>query len=244
MPTLVEYLPALHGDVAAISAPASGSIPGISHSEKAERNGGQLLTTILTTSICLHLLIVGYLGFGVPAVVSRPHVVHTAPPPPPIIENVQLEAPPPPPKAAPEVLRDQPPPDQDLPAPTLAVAAVPANVAVAFAIKVVGPVRLVSDASEASGTALAAPPAVPREVVGRSLLTDTVVYPALALFKHLTGRVVVEFHTTPTGDIVAARIRSSSGYDVLDQAALENLRLGRWVGDAGYFTKTYDFVLR
>jgi TonB family protein len=244
MPTLVESLQENAGNVAAIPVPESNSThPGV-FLEEAAQNGGQLLTAILTTSICLHLLIVGYLGYGVPAVTPRPHVVRTAPPPPPIVENVQIEAPPPPPKAAPEVLRDQPPPDQDLPAPAAAVAAVPANVAVAFAIKVAGPVRLVTDASEASGASAAAPlPALPREVVGRSLLTDQLVYPAAALFKHLTGRVVVEFHTTPRGDIVDAQIRSSSGFDVLDRAALENLRSGRWVGEAGYFTKTYDFVI-
>jgi len=245
MPTLVDTLQATAGNAAAISAQTPSGFPSIIRPEKAARNGGQLLSTILTTSICLHLLIIGYLGFGVPVETPRPHIVRTAPPPPPIVENIQLEAPPPPPKAAPEALRDQPPPAPDLPAPAMAVAAVPANVAVAFAIKVAGPVRLVADASDASGAAAAAPlPALPREVVGRNLLTDQLVYPPAALAKHLTGRVVVEFHTTATGDVVDVRIRSSSGSDLLDRAALENLRLGRWVGEAGYFTKTYDFVLR
>jgi TonB family protein len=111
-------------------------------------------------------------------------------------------------------------------------------------MRVVGPVRLVSDASEASGGRLAAAPDIPQEVGGRSLLTPPLSYPADALYRHLTGKVVVEFHTTATGDIVDVRVRSSSGYETLDRAALENIRLGRWVGEAGYFTKTYEFVLR
>jgi len=206
---------------------------------------GELLTAILTSSICLHLLVVGYLGFGAPKEAERPRVVRAAPPPPPLIENVQIEAQPPPPKAPKEVPQNQPPPEEDLPAPTAAVAAVPANVAVSFAIKVAGPVRLVADAADTTGISATPPlPSVPREVVGRNLLTNQVAYPALALAKHLTGRVVIEFHTTPTGDIVDARVRTTSGSDLLDRAALENLRQGRWVGEAGYFTKTYDFVLR
>jgi TonB family protein len=193
------------------------------------------------------LLLIGYLGFGVPAPVARPRVIHAEPPPPPVIENIELPPdPPPPPKATPQDLRDQPPPpSQDIPAPVAAVAAVPANVAVAFALNVTGPVRLVSDASEASGVVAVAPvAAIPHEVVGRNLLTPPLTYPAVALYKHLTGRVVVEFRTSATGDITEVKVRSSSGEEILDQAALENLRLGRWVGEAGYFTKTYEFVLR
>jgi TonB family protein len=240
MPTLV----ATAGGVTAVPARAHRRFPSIIRPEEATHGPGKLLSTILTTSICLHLLLVGYLGFGVPAELPRLRVVHAPPPPPAIIENIQLEAPPPP-KAAREILKDQPQPkDQDLPAPTAAIAAVPSSVSVAFAIRVVGPVRLVSDTGEASGASLAATAAAPEEASGHSLLTPMLNYPPEALLRRLTGRVVVEFHTTARGDIVDARVRAGSGYDVLDRAALENLSLSRWVGEAGYFTKTYEFVLR
>jgi TonB family protein len=245
MPTLVEDLPAAAGNLAAIPARTSGGIPAVDRPEKSARNGGQLLSTILTTSVCLHLLIVGYLGFGIPPQTVRPRIARAAPPPPPIIEDIQLEAPPPPPKAPREALRDQQPPTaQDLPAAVSAISAVPSTVNVAFGIRVVGPVHLVSDTAEASGTGLVASPAEPTEVSGRSLLIPMLNYPPDALYRRLTGKVVVEFHTTSRGDIVDVRVRSSSGYDVLDRAALENLRLGHWVGEAGYFTKTYEFILR
>jgi TonB family protein len=132
----------------------------------------------------------------------------------------------------------------DLPAPAVPIAAVPASVKVDFGIQAVGPVQLVATAGEASGAGLAATAALPREAVGRSLLTPVLDYPAAALLRRLTGRVVVEFHTTARGDIIDVRVRTSSGSEILDQAALENIRLGRWVGEAGYFTKTYDFLLR
>jgi protein TonB len=202
------------------------------------------LSTILTTSGALHLLVIGYLGFGIPADTPRPHVVHAAPPPPPIIENVQLEAPPPPKAQKLELKEDEPTPLPDAPAPVAAIAAVPANVSVAFAVKVEGPVHLVSDASLASGAFAPPPPVIPKEASERNLLTPDLAYPAEALHRRYTGQVVIEFHTTAQGDIIGARIRSSSGHALLDQAALDNLRLGRWVGEAGYFVKTYEFVLR
>jgi protein TonB len=245
MPTFVDTLPVPAGEIAEPQLPAARkSVPGIQFNV-TEGKRDHLLSTILTTSVCLHLLLVGYLGFGVPTPPARPRVARAAPPPPPIVENIELQAPPPPPKAQPQALRDEPPPSQDLPAAVSAVAAVPANVAVAFAIKVAGPVRLVADAADASGGGVVAPvAAIPHEVVGRNLLTPQLSYPAAALYKHLTGRVVVEFHTTATGDIIDIKVRTSSGEQILDQAALDNLRLGRWVGEAGYFTKTYDFILR
>jgi protein TonB len=244
MPILADFPPATASSVDEISSSTPRVRSPAAILEGTIRNREHLLSTILTTSVCLHLLIVGYLGFGPPAEIVRPRIARASPPPPPVIENIQLEAPPPP-KAPREIrLQDQPPPvEQDLPAPAAAIAAVPANLAVAFAVKVEGPVRLVSDLAEAGGGGPVLP-ALPREVVGRNLLTDQLSYPPEALYRHLTGRVVVEFHTTPTGDIVDVRVRASSGSAVLDRAALENLRVGRWVGEAGYFTKTYDFVLR
>jgi TonB family protein len=142
-------------------------------------------------------------------------------------------------------LREPPPPSApEMPVAAAAIAVVAPSANVAFGIQTVGTVRLVSDFSQAGEGAVAAAPDVPQEAQGRSLLTPMVNYPPEALLHHETGRVVVEFHTTATGDIVDARVRISSGHDALDLAALENLRLGRWVGEAGYFTKTYDFVLR
>jgi TonB family protein len=244
MPTLVDAIGANAGGAANFSSLVTPSHRTAAGVADARDGGDRIFSTLITTSVCLHLLFVGYLGYGGPADVRRPHTVPTAPLPPPIVENIQLDAPPPP-KAQREVLRDDPPPSApDLPAAVSAVSAVPASVDVAFGIKAVGPVRLVSDASLASGGEVAAIPAAPIEVQGRSLLTPILNYPPDALYRRYTGRVVVEFHTTATGDIVDAGIRISSGYDSLDRAALENLRSGQWVGEAGYFTKTYDFVLR
>jgi len=213
---------------------------------KGSPKGALLLTSILTTSACLHFLLIGLLGYGTPKPTPRPRAPRPEAPLPAIVENIQLDAPPPPPPAK-ETPTEQElvsPDPTNVPAPVAAIAAVAATVPVDFAIKVAGPVHLVANASQASGGGLPVPVAVPREVVGRNLLTPELTYPPVARYKHLTGRVVVEFRTTSTGDIVDVKIHSGSGHDELDQAALENLRLGRWVGEAGYFTKTYEFILR
>jgi len=220
--------------------PSSASAKPASKLAKPE----SLLLSLVTTSACLHLLIIGLTGYGGPKATAR-HIVHHDAPPPPVIENVHIEdAPPPPPTTQPKQLLDTPPPSDSLsaPAPAASVAAVAANVAVNFAIKVAGPVHIVKSTDEASG-ALAAPIVVPHEVAGHDLLTPELVYPRFARAKHWTGQVVVEFRTTATGDIIDVKVRESSGHAELDEAAINNLRLGRWVGEAGYFTKTYEFVL-
>jgi protein TonB len=211
------------------------------------------LLPIFTTSICVHLLVVGFIGARLPEATpqARPQ------PPPPVtrlIEDVKLvseKTPPPPPakldKLPPPPLPASAPRIDLLPLPRIAaVAAVPASVPVAFALSVSGPVRLVGDFSQASGGAVSAPSG-PQEIndthFGRNLLIPTVVYPPEALLHHVTGEVQVEFHTSTTGDIYDAKVRRGSGSETLDWAALENIRHGRWTGEAGYFTKTYEFIL-
>ena len=243
MPTLADSLQTATGGLADISPPKTRLLRLVALPETPVRSRDLRLATILTTSASLHLLLVGLLGFGIPTEAPRPHVARAEIPPPPIVENVQIESAQP--KAPVEIPKEQIHRTQDdLPAPAAAISAVSSSVSVAFAIPVTGPVHLVSDASLASGASLAGPIEVPQEVSARSLLTPPIEYPPEALARRLTGKVVVEFRTSARGDILEAKIRSGSGHESLDRAALENLRLGRWAGDAGYFTKTYEFVLR
>jgi TonB family protein len=242
MPTLADALQADAGGLPGISLPESRPFHPRAITKSAARSRDLRPVALLTTSASLHLLLVGLLGFGAPVEAPRPRITHAEAPPPPVVEEVQIDAPP---KAPLEVLKEQVPRAQDdLPAPAAVISAVPSNVAVAFAIPVTGAVHLVSDASLASGALMAGPIDVPQEVNAHSLLTPPIEYPAEALTRRLTGKVVVEFRTSARGDILDPKIRSSSGHESLDRAALENLRLGRWAGDEGYFTKTYEFVLR
>jgi TonB family protein len=216
-------------------------------------DNGSLILSIFTTSICVHLLVVGFIGARLPEATPQARPLPSSPVTR-MIEDVKLVSektlPPPPPK-----LDKIPPPPLPASAPSIdlpplpqiaVVAAVPASVSVDFAIGVSGPVRLVSDFSQASG-GIATVSSGPQEIndthFGRNLLIPTVVYPPEALLHHVTGEVQVEFRTSTTGDIYDAKVRRGSGSETLDWTALENIRHGRWTGEAGYFTKTYEFIL-
>ena len=221
------------------------------------REGVAVFLSIVTASVATHLLAIAFLGSGVPAATARPRIV-SAPAPVEVVESVTLVPEPPPPPDVKPVETDPLPPSPepaaalDLPPvePIQAIAAVPSTVPVAFGLEVTGPVKLVRDASLASGSGGARRPrAEPislddNAAAQRSLLLPTITYPADAKRRRLTGAVIVEFRTSPTGDIYDVRVRESSGHASLDRAALGNLRLGRWTGAPGYYLKAYEFTLQ
>lgn len=222
------------------------------------RESVDLLLPILTASVATHLLLIAFLGGGVPPPPVRFERAPVAPPPAAVIEQVKLEPePPPPPQEPPKQDLAVPTPDAPEPAapldlpplpPVQAIAAVPSSVPVAFGIEVKGPVRVVNDASQASGAVggrrrPAEPISLDDGAARRNLLLPTVAYPLDARRRHVTGTVVVEFRTSPTGDIYDVRVRETSKSESLDRAALENLRQGRWTGEPGYYVKAYEFSL-
>jgi protein TonB len=254
-------------DVAAPAAkkPASGprgsdrAAPRARPDTPSASAAGELLGTILVTSACVHLLAAGLTGFGIrpdPVRHHKPDTTSIAS----VVQEVQLEPPPPPPPA-----KDATPPPLDDPAslaapaaanidlpplpPTVEITAVPATVPVAFAIPVKGPVRLVKDAAHASGAVGGRPSGTGPISVdagaehARFLLLPQLKYPQAALQRHMTGTVKIEFRTSPTGDIYDLKIQAGSGFIELDNAALQNMRRGRWTGEAGFFVKSFNFVL-
>jgi TonB family protein len=242
MPSFVQTLPSEAESPSVIAAAERPrAVDGVKVSDP--RN---LLLAVLTTSAYAHILIVGFLGRGLPADLPRPKPLPAAPPAK-VIENVRLEAPPPPPP--PKALRDLPPsPPVDLPnlEPAAAIPAVPSTVKVDFAIRAVGPVHIVNSIGEAAARAepiSEGPISLDSGSAEGALLAPPLTYPPEALRRHQTGVVVLEFMTTATGDITGARVLRSSGHGSLDRDALEKLRQSRWTGRAGHFTKTYDYTL-
>ncbi len=206
------------------------------------------MTAVLTTSAFLHLLIVGFLGHGLPADIPRIKARPATPAPAKVYENVQLEAPPPP-KALPQILRQAPPPPTDLPdiGAQPVIAAIPATAKVDFAVLATGPVRIVNSIGEAAGAVAAIPDQpIALETPGAKgqLLSPQLPYPPEAHRRHLSGDVVIEFKTTATGDIYAVRIRNSSGHPSIDEHALERVRRSRWTGPAGFFAIPYEYASR
>jgi TonB family protein len=216
----------------------------------------EVFGTLLTTSACIHILVAGFSGFGInPDPVRQ---LKTEPPPTRILEDVKLEPPrpapkdeAPPPEAPPPISGPAVAASIDLPPlpEVTEISAVPANVAVAFALPVSGPVRIVKDAAHASGAVggrrtSSGPISVNAgEAYARFLLLPTLTYPTVALQRRISGSVEVEFKTTPTGEIYEIKVRTGSGHAELDNAALQNMHRGRWTGEAGYFVKNFVFVL-
>ena len=223
-------------------------------SARASARGNEtarLLIAILTTSASLHLLIVGFLGRGIPAETPRLKPRPSPPPEEKVYENLQLEsAPPPPPKTPVEVIKTAPVAPETLPeiGPTLVIAAIPATMKVDFAVLATGPVHVVNTIGEASGGSVLPLPDEPIALETQSakgqLLSPQLPYPPEAHRRHLSGDVVIEFRATATGDIFAARVRTSSGHLSIDNHALERVRRSRWTGPAGFFAIPYQYTSR
>jgi|GEM_PF-2414251 len=217
-----------------------------------------LLPTLAVTSVALHLLVAGILGFGVGAdAPSRAPAVREIAPTT-LEQRVELEAAP-----QEEIPLDEPPLAEELPpelsVPVVAdlalpplpdftpVTAVAPTTPVAFAIPVKGPVRLTEDPARATAAfgGLSGPVSLDADgQLARNLILPRVEYPLVALQRRITGTVDIEFRVSAVGGrITDARVRTSSGFTELDSAALLNLRRGRWLGAPGFYVKTYSFAL-
>ena len=217
-----------------------------------------LLLRILTTTLVVHLLLVGFLGAGLPKAQVRPKRTAVPPTVATLLEDVKLQEAPPPEELTKPVDQSQVLPSPELPAastvdlPPLgevqSISAVPASVPVAFGLEVTGRVRLVKDAAHASGSVGGRVLTQPVAIDGNSsqeknLHLPALSYPVDALARQQQGTVVLEFHTSATGEIYEVKVVTGSGFPSIDKAALNNLARGRWAGAPGYFLKTYQFKL-
>jgi len=125
---------------------------------------------------------------------------------------------------------DQPSPidDATIDRPVVAtVVAADAN-AVAFAVPVAGPVVLSPARFAAAGPATnqlaAAPKSTPYVPSEADWSGHKLEYPPLASRRGYQGKVVLEIVVAPSGEVSSVKVRESSGYQVLDDAALEHVR--------------------
>lgn len=163
-----------------------------------------------------------------------------APRPQPRPQPRQLPEPPAPPQPQPQPVAITPEPAAQPPAPAPAAAAQPA--------------ALEASAVAAAPAAPAAPPAAPRIELPSSdaayLNNPKPAYPALSRRLGEQGKVVVRVLIGVDGRAQQAEIRSSSGYERLDQAALQTVRSWRYVPgtrngvpEAMWFNVPIQFVL-
>jgi TonB family protein len=176
-------------------------------------------------SICFFFLVVGLIGLNAPKVIHKPlsepmEVV-------PVVFTPPEEQP----KAEPEVKQEEAEP-QDTPVETPQVAAVVAAAdasTVAFAVPVEGAVAV------ASPRFVPAPPPVIQAPPPKPAPTPTKFnpdaadggthpkpdYPGLAQRNRYQGTVTLEIRVDESGKVTATKVQKSSGYPILDEAAVK-----------------------
>jgi len=180
-------------------------------------------------SICFLFLLVGLVGIKAPQIFQRPLAQATDPimvtlPPP-------EDQPPPPP----EVMREQEQPQdtpQDMPRVTPVVAVAPSE-NVTFAVPVTGLVAIAKSAWAATP-----PPPANLAPSGPTRFNQSPTdggsypkpdYPALARRpeNQYQGTVTLEIHVDPSGAVTLVKPLRSSGYSILDEAAVKTVK-NRW----------------
>lgn len=185
-------------------------------------------TLAWVNSICCLFLIVGLVGLRPPQVIHKPLTEVTD------VVPVVFTPPEEPPKTEPEVKPDEPDEPQNTAEEnpqvmTVVAAADPTSVA--FAVPVQGAVAI------APAAHLATPPPPVTKAPPTAMKFNPAVadggnhpppqYPGIALRNHYQGTVTIEFVVDPTGKVTSAKVQKSSGFPVLDEAALDVVK-NRW----------------
>lgn len=201
-------------------------------------------------SICCLFLLIGFVGLKPPRVHLKPLSDVTEIVPVVIVPPEDT----PPPKPAEQPPEPEPAAETTLDAPVVAtVVAADASTA-AFAVPVEGPVVLAPTRFAAPPPRILKPPPDARPVAlqaaeedwgGSSNQPD---YPGLAQRNGYQGTVSLEITFDPSGAVQSAKVLKSSGYSVLDNAALDkvkkHLRLRAAPGGIRAYTKDFTFRLR
>ena len=176
-----------------------------------------------TNSICFLFLVIGLTGLKAPRVIHKPLIQVT--------EAVPVIFTPPEdqPKPEPEVQPDEPTPqDAPLDTPQVITVAAPADAPVAFAVPVQGAVAIAKEARFASP-----PPPVTHAPTGPTKFDPNAKdggrypgpkYPTLAEAHQYQGTVTLEILVDESGKITSVKVRKTSGYSILDDAALKTVR--------------------
>ena len=179
-------------------------------------------------SICCLFLVVGLVGLRPPQVIHKPLTDLTE------VVPVVFTPPEEPPKPEPELKPDEPDQPQNTTEATpqvMTVVAAADPTSVAFAVPVQGAVAIADTAHLATPPPPAAK-APPTAVKFNPSVADggnhpPPQYPAMALRNHYQGTVTIEFVVDPSGKVTSAKVQKSSGFPLLDEAALDMVK-NRW----------------
>lgn len=181
-------------------------------------------------SICALFLIIGVVGLKAPRVITKPLSEISEPVPVVLVQPEEQ------PKPVPQETTEEPETTTDQPVETPQVVTVvaPANAAnVAFAVPVQGAVAVASQVRYATP-----PPPINSQQQSAPKVTrfnpatsdggyyPAPAYPAAALRNRYQGTVNITFTVDEMGKVLDAKVDKTSGFTMLDNAALE--AVGRW----------------
>lgn len=201
-------------------------------------------------SICCLFLVIGLVGLNPPPVVIKPlsEIVEIVP----IVITPPEEVKPPEPTEQPQEPEPATEYTPDTPVVATVVSADPS--AVAFAVPVEGPVVLAPTRFAAPPPRNLKPPPSNKPVALSSAEEDwggsdgRPEYPGSAQRNGYQGTVILELVFDGAGALTSAKVLKSSGFDVLDNAALDkvrkHLRLKNAPGETRVYTKEFTFKLR
>jgi protein TonB len=241
---MVCEVPLRRSESAVSSVAAADAVPGL---------GADIgrFASVLTLVVWLGCASIAALGFAMPY--ARPQA-KPAPPPPMAVEMLKVELSneplPEPELPAANPLAVPPPPElvaqPQLPQP---VAVAMPSPAIAFAVPVEGPVRVVEAApagyarSESAATAPSAVPPVQRLTFGQGAGKQPAPeYPLAAQNAGQEGVVNVRFMVADNGRVVAAETATPSPWPLLNESAVRTVR-HRWRFPAGTL-RAYEVAIR
>jgi periplasmic protein TonB len=178
-----------------------------------------------TNSICFLFLVIGLIGLKAPKVLHKPLVEVTEAAP------VIFTPPEDQPKPEPEVQPDEPTPqDAPIETPQVVTMVAPADAPVAFSVPVQGAVVVAKEARFATPPPpVAHAPAAPTTFDPRTAAGSfpDPVYPPLAQAHQYQGTATIEIFVDANGKVTSAKVQKSSGFTILDDAALKTVK-ERW----------------
>jgi len=192
-------------------------------------------------SICFAVLIIGLAGLRQPALKfkPRPTTMDAVP-----VVYVPLDQPARPQTGA--VRELEKPREVFVDAPQVIPVVAPNVAGVAFPVPVKGPVVIAKFSQPAAALATANPkPAVFRPDAADGIIRPNLVYPPDARRAREQGTTLLEVVIATNGKPASVKIKDSTGYYILDKAAVEWVKKWLWPpGEIRYYFVPIDFQLR
>jgi protein TonB len=202
----------------------------------ASRDAGRKLAWV--NSICVLFLLIGIAGARSASILIK------RPPPLEQIVPAIIESPPPPPPTTPQEVKPQEEPEQKSEAPQVVVVT-PDAPSISFSVPTIGNLVVPNAVAVAPPADPMNTPAplrnVPRmiESTGRGGDRPAPEYPRMAQDLGQQGKVVIGFAVDDSGRITSATVKQSSGFPILDHAALESIKR-HWIFPPGAANRQFE----